>query len=54
MEENGAAKGQELASKKVKHISEPVLILFSVGETVFAESENFLVGHELWLGFDSL
>lgn len=28
-------------AKKVKHVSEPVLI-FSVGDTVFAESENTL------------
>lgn len=26
--------------QKIKHVSDAVLILFSVGDTVFAESEN--------------
>ena len=35
-------KRARVGAKKVKHISEPVLILFSIGDTVFAESENIL------------
>lgn len=33
-------KGKSWCQKKVKHISELSLILFSTGDAVFAESEN--------------